>query len=122
MQLTGRVITALAVLFFVFDGVTKVFNVPQVREASAQLGYRDSLSIYIGLTLLACTSLYVIPRTAVLGAILLTGYLGGAVASQLRIGAPIFNISFAVIFGGMVWAGLYLRESRLRVLIPLRSN
>ena len=121
MQLTGRVISVLAALFFVFDGVTKLLNVAQVREAEARLGYPDSLSLYIGLTLLGCTILYAIPRTAILGAILITGYLGGAVASQVRIGSPLFESSFPVIFGILTWAGLYLRESRLRALIPLRS-
>ncbi len=71
--------------------------------------------------MLACTVIYVIPRTSILGAILLTGYLGGAVASQVRIGAPIFDTSFPFIFGVLIWGGLYLRDQRLRALIPLQG-
>lgn len=118
---TGRVISALMVLFLIFDGVTKVLKLAPVQEASARLGYAQNLTVWIGITVLACTVIYVIPRTSILGAILLTGYLGGAVASQVRIGAPIFDTSFPFIFGVLIWGGLYLRDQRLRALIPLQG-
>jgi hypothetical protein len=118
----GRVMSALVVLFLVFDGVTKVLKVAPVMEASARLGFPARLIVGIGALLLACTILYVIPQTSILGAILLTGYLGGAVVTNLRAGSPLFSESlFPVYFGVFVWAGLYLREPRLHALIPLRS-
>ena len=115
---TGRIITAIVVLFLIFDGVTKVMNVAAVREAMARLGYPESAAVWIGLVLLACTVLYVIPRTAILGAVVLTGYLGGAVATQVRAGASLFEISFPIIFGVLVWAGLFFRDDRVRMIIP----
>jgi len=119
---TGRVITALVVLFLVFDGVTKVMKVPAIIEASARLGFSANLIVAIGVTLLVCTAIYVIPRTSVLGAILLTGYLGGAVVTNLRAGSPLFSLAlFPAYFGVLVWAGLYLRNDRLRALIPFCS-
>jgi DoxX-like family len=118
---TGRVISGLAVLFLLFDGVTKVMKVAPVMQASAQLGFPVSLIVAIGAVLLICTLIYVIPSTSVLGAILLTGYLGGAVAIQARIGNPLFETLFPVIFGVLVWAGIFLRDNRLRTLIPLRK-
>jgi hypothetical protein len=117
----GYVLSALAVLFLLVDGVIKVMNIAPVVEAQTLLGYPASLSPAIGILLLICLAVYLIPRTSVLGAILLTGYLGGAIASQVRIGAPLFNIVFPVIFGLLLWGGLYLRDDRLRTLIPLRS-
>lgn len=114
---TGRIISALMVLFLLFDGVTKLMKVPQVLEAQARLGYPANDAIGIGLTVLVCTLVYVIPRTSILGAILLTGYLGGAVASQVRISGPLFDTCFPIIFGVLIWAGLYLRDPRLRPLI-----
>jgi hypothetical protein len=119
---TGRVMSGLAILFLIFDGVTKVIKVPAVLQASAQLEYPVRLIPVIGTILLVCTLLYAIPRTSILGALLLTGYLGGAVASQLRIGSPLFGYTlFPVYFAVLVWGGLYLRENRLRALIPFRS-
>jgi hypothetical protein len=117
----GRILSALAVLFLLFDGVTKIMKVAPVLQASAQLGYPVSLIVSIGAVLLICTGIYAIPRTSVLGAILLTGYLGGAVASQARIGNPLFETLFPIIFGALIWAGIFLREDRLRALIPLRK-
>jgi hypothetical protein len=119
---TGRIISALVVLFLLFDGITKLMKVKPVLDASAQLGYPVGTIVGIGITLLVCTAFYVIPQTAVLGAILLTAYLGGAVASQVRIGNPIFDTLFPIIFGALAWTGLLLREDRLRALIPLRSQ
>jgi hypothetical protein len=119
----GRVITTLAVLLLILDGATKVMKVAAVMEASKQLGFSANQIVAIGVTLLACTLLYAIPRTSVLGAILLTGYLGGAVVTNLRAGSPLFSaVLFPVYFGVFVWAGLYLRDARLREMIPLRNK
>ena len=119
---TSRIITALVVLFLLFDGIAKVMRVRAVLDASAQLGLSENLIVAIGTTLLVCTVLYLIPQTSILGAILLTGYLGGAVCIQLRVGNPLFSQTlFPVYFGVLVWLGLYLRDRRLRALIPLRS-
>ena len=93
-----------------------------VTETTVQLGYPESVILGLGIVLLACTALYLIPRTAVLGAILLTGYLGGAVATHVRVGASPFEILFPVIFGALLWGGLFLRDERLRELIPLRTQ
>lgn len=119
--LAGRVISALVVLFLLFDGVTKVLKAPQVVSATVQLGFPVSTIVWIGTVLLVCTALYVIPRTSVLGALLLTGYLGGAVAANVRAQTPAFKVCFPVIFGVLVWAGLCLRKERLRALILLRD-
>jgi hypothetical protein len=120
--LAGRIISALAVLFLVFDGVTKVMKVPAVMEASARIGFPANLIVAIGTVLLICTGLYVIPSTSILGAILLTGYLGGAVVTNLRGGSPLFSETlFPIYFGVFVWVGLYLRDPRLHALIPMRN-
>jgi hypothetical protein len=115
---TGRIVSGLAALFFLVDGVMKLLKPAVVVEATRQLGYPESDIVGIGVLLLACTLLYLFPRTSVLGAILLTGYMGGAVASQVRIGAGWFNVAFAAVFGGLVWAGLWLRDIRVRNLLP----
>jgi len=120
----GRIISTLAVLFLLMDGVMKLVKPTPapVVQAMARLGYPANLAAGIGILLLACVVVYVIPRTSVLGAILLTGYLGGAVASQVRIGEPLFShVLFPVYVALLVWGGLFLREERLRALIPLRS-
>jgi hypothetical protein len=119
----GRIISALVVLFLIFDGVTKVMKVAAVMEASKRIGFPEGLIVAIGTLLLACTAIYVIPQTSILGAILLTGYLGGAVMTNLRAGSPFFSETlFPIYFGFFVWGGLYLRDLRLRALIPLRSS
>lgn len=118
---TGRVISTVIVLFMIFDGVTKLMKVRQVIEATVRIGFPERTIVGIGAALLASTVLYVIPRTSVLGAILLTGYLGGATAANVRAGTGLFNTTFPIVFGVLVWLGLFLRESRLRALIPLRS-
>ena len=118
---TGRVLSALVVLFFLMDGIMKLVKPPIVVKSTVELGYPESVILPIGIVLLLCTVLYVIPRTAVLGAILLTGYLGGAVATHVRVGAGAFPIVFPIIFGVFVWGGLFLRDARVRALIPLRS-
>jgi hypothetical protein len=118
---TGRIISALVVLFLLFDSITKVLKVRAVMEASAQLGYPANTIFTIGIILLVCTVFYIIPQTAVLGAILLTGYLGGAVAANLRIGTSMFNTFFPIVFAALAWTGIFLRESRLGALIPFRT-
>ena len=114
----GRIISALVVLFLLFDAVTKLMKIAPVLEAFTRLGFSTGLAVPIGGLLLVCTIVYVIPPTSILGAILLTAYLGGATVTQVRAGEPFY---FPVIFGMLVWGGLYLREERLRALIPLRS-
>ena len=104
-------------LFFLIDGGMKLFKPPVVVEAPRQLGYPESEIVGIGIVLLTCTLLYVIPRTSILGAILLTAYMGGAAASQLRIGAGWFNVMFAVTFGVWVWGSLWLRDIPVRTLL-----
>src|SRR6187431_112630 len=113
MLWAGRIIRALPVLFLLMDGAMKLAKPAFVVEATVQLGYPESVIIGLGIVLLSCTVLYVIPRTSVLGAILLTGYLGGAVATHVRVGDPFFA---PVILGVLVWGGLYLRDGRLRAL------
>lgn len=117
----GLAVSALPALFLLFDGAMKLVQPAPVSEAMAHLGYPASLSPVLGVILLACLGLYVFPRTAVLGAILLTGYLGGAVTTHLRIGDGLFTLLFPVIIGGLLWGGLWLRDSRLRALVPLRD-
>jgi hypothetical protein len=118
----GHILSALAGLLLLMDGVMKLIKPAFVVEATVQLGYPESTIFGIGLVLTACTVIYLIPRTAVLGAILLTGYLGGATASHVRAGDPIYTPFFPVIFGAVVWGGLYLRDARVRALVPLRSS
>lgn len=118
---TGRVISGLVVLFMLFDGISKVMKAQQVIDATVRIGFPVTTIVGIGITLLVCTLLYVIPNTSILGAILLTGYLGGATAAQVRAGSPTFETVFPVIFGILVWLGVYLREARIRRLVPLRS-
>jgi DoxX-like family len=115
---TGRVLSGLAVAFFLMDGAMKLWKPAVVVEATRQLGYPESDILGIGVLLLTCTALYIFPRTSILGAILLTGYLGGAVASQLRAGNGWFNVVFPVIFGALIWSGLWLRDIRVRNLLP----
>ena len=119
---TGRVLTAIPILFLAFDGAAKVMNVAAVRESMAQLGYPADAGVGIGIILLACVTLYAVPRTSVLGAVLLTGYLGGAIATHVRVGSPLFSHTlFPIYIAAMIWGGLYLRDGRLRALLPLRT-
>lgn len=118
----GRILSALPTLFLLVDGGMKLVKPPVVVQSTLELGYPESAIVGIGVVLLIATILYVIPRTAVLGAILLTGYLGGAVATHVRISGPVFNIVFPVILGGMLWGGLWLRDNNLRRLIPVNDN
>jgi DoxX-like protein len=111
----GRVISALMVAFLLFDGGIKVMMLEPAVEGSVQLGYPEGSVLRIGLPLLVSTALYAFPRTAFLGAILLTGYLGGAVATQVRVEDPWFL--FPAFFGVLVWGGLFLRDERVRALV-----
>jgi len=101
------------------DSVMKLMKAAPVLEAQARLGWPENLTLALGITSLACALLYAIPSTSILGAILLTAYLGGATATHVRVGEPFY---FPIIFGVLVWAGLYMRDHRLRALIPLRSE
>lgn len=112
----GRVMSALASLFLLFDGGMKLVKPPVVIQATLQLGYAESAIVGIGVTLLICTLLYIVPRTSILGAVLLTGYLGGAVASNVRAGMPVFNIIFPFIIAALLWGGLWFRVTRVRSL------
>jgi hypothetical protein len=118
----GRILSAVVILFLIFDGTIKLVPIAAVTESLTQMGYpaSEGLARGLGLLLLLCTLLYAIPRTSVLGAVLLTGYLGGAIASHLRIGSPIFShLLFGAYLGLMLWGGLYLRDRRARALNPL---
>lgn len=119
---TGRVLTALATLFLLFDAFGKFAKPHQVTDAFVRLGFPVSLSVDIGAILLICTVLYAIPRTAVFGALLLTGYLGGAVAIQWRAGSPPFETIFPILFAVLAWAGIFLRDRRLWSILPLRRS
>jgi len=117
---TGYIVSALPALFLIVDGVVKLLKPAAVVESFVGLGYPVSLAIGIGILLLLCTVVYVIPRTSILGAILLTGYLGGAIATQVRVGAELFSVVFPIILGLLLWGGLFLRDSQLRSLLPLQ--
>ena len=118
MLWTGRIITALIAPFLLFDCVVKLMKSPQAVQGTIQLGYPESKVVPIGLVLLASLAFYLLPRTSILGAILLTGYLGGATATMVRVSSP--WVLFPVLIGMLVWAGLYFRDEQLRALIPLR--
>ncbi len=119
-RVAGWALTGLTIAFMLFDSLSKLAQERHVIAATTGIGYPVATIRPIGLILLACTILYAIPRTAVLGAILLTGFMGGAVASKIRIEDPLFSsILFGVYFGIILWAGLYLRDDRVRAIIPL---
>lgn len=118
----GRVLTGLVILFLAMDCAMKLADLPQVKQAAAGIGWPAALDRMLGVIELVCLVLYAVPRTAVLGAILVTGLLGGAVAAHLRGGDPLFShVLFGVYVGLMAWGGLWLRDARLRALIPLRQ-
>ena len=119
----SRIISALPILFLLMDGVMKLFKPPIVVTSTVELGYRETVIVPLGILLLICTVLYAIPRTSVMGAILLTGYLGGAVATNVRVGTPLFShVLFRVYLGVLLWLGLYLRDEWVRALIPFTSR
>jgi hypothetical protein len=114
----GRMMSGLAALFLLWDGVMKLLKPAVVLKATRDLGYPESDIVGIGVLLLGCTLLYLFPRSSILGAILLTGYLGGAIASQVRAEASWFNVVFALVFACLVWGGLWLRDTRVRGFLP----
>jgi hypothetical protein len=117
----GRVLSTLPVLFLVFDVGIKFSGVPAVAESMTQLGWPLSAVTGVAILELICLALYLIPRTSVLGVVLLTGYLGGAIATHVRVGNPLFShVLFPVYVAALLWGGLYLRDARLRALLPLR--
>jgi hypothetical protein len=118
----GRIMSGLPALFLILDSVGKLVKPAPVVQATVQLGYPESVIVGLGIVLITCTAIYLFPRTSVLGAILLTGYLGGAVATHVRVGAGLFPVFFPIIMGMLLWGGLYLRDDRLSELIPLRSS
>jgi hypothetical protein len=117
----GRILSALPALNLLSASTLKLMNHPIATESFVKLGYPDGIGLKIGILELACTVVYLIPQTSVLGAILLTGYLGGAVATHVRVGDPFSDMIVPVLIGALVWVGLYLRDGRLRALIPFRS-
>ena len=117
---TGRVLSALPALFLLMDGAMKIPKPEFVVKATTDLGYNENVIVPLGIVLLVCTVLYIIPRTAVLGAVLLTGYLGGAVATHVRVGNGPFEMLFPVFFGVLIWSGLVLRDARVRSVLPWR--
>jgi hypothetical protein len=121
MPSMGAGLTGLVVLFLAFDGITKIMRVTPVMEACQKMGIGPDMAVGIGILLLACTAIYATPKTAILGAILLTGYLGGAAATHVIARSGIFPIAFSIGFGVLVWAGLILREPRLVRWIFLRQ-
>lgn len=121
---TGRIMSALVILFLLFDGVIKLIPLQVVLDTMAELGYPGTSGIarLLGIITLACALLYAWPRTSVLGAILMTGLLGGAIATHLRIGSPIItHLLFGLYLGLLAWGGLWLRDPRLKALMPLRA-
>jgi hypothetical protein len=117
----GRIMSALPVLFLLLDGAMKLAKPEAVVKATVAFGYAEAVIQPLGVVLLACTILYLIPRTAVLGVILLTGYLGGAVATHVHAGGGLFSTLFPVVFGVLLWGGLVLRDDRLQTLLLLRD-
>ena len=122
-RITGRVMSGVVILFLLFDGAIKLVPLPVVTETMDKMGWgaSDTLARSLGIITIVCTLLYSVPPTSILGAILLTGYLGGAIASHLRIGSPLFTHTlFGLYLGLMVWGGLWLRDRNLQTLIPFR--
>jgi hypothetical protein len=116
---TGRVFSGLAVAFLIFDSVGKLLEVQPVIDGAKQLGYPPEIVFSLGVTLLSCVLTYLFPRTSVLGAVLLTGYLGGAVATHVRVGNPLFtHVLFPTYVAALLWGGLMLRDARLRAFLP----
>jgi sorbitol-specific phosphotransferase system component IIC len=116
---TGRVITVLVSLLFLFSAAMKFMGGAEVKQGMAHLGLPESMIIPLGILELACTVIYLIPATSALGAILLAGYIGGAICTHWRVGDPFLP---QVAIGLVIWLGIYLREPRLKVIIPLRRS
>jgi len=121
-SIAGYVLTGLVALFLTFDTVMKLLQLAPAVQGTTELGYPAGTVVVIGAIELVCLVLYLIPPTSVLGALLLTGYLGGAIATHVRVGSPLpTHTLFPIYVALMVWGGLYLRESRLRALLPFRT-
>lgn len=121
-RIAGRVVSALVTLFFLADGGAKLFKPAPVVEGTLKLGYSESIIVPLGIVLLACTLLYALPRTAFVGAILLSGYLGGAVDAHVRVGDPLLTHTlFPIYFGVLLWLGLWLRDPRVRAATAPRE-
>lgn len=120
-RIGGYILTGLPALFLLLDGVMKLFKPEFVVKETVRLGYAEWTIIPLGVVLIICTLLYLLPTSSVLGAILLTGYLGGAVATHVHLFEGVFAVIFPVIIGVLIWGGLYLRDVRLRALLPLTS-
>lgn len=118
----GYIFTALPALFLLMDGVMKLFKPVPVVEATVKLGYPESVIVGLGIVVVSATILYLIPNTSILGTIILTGYLGGAVTTHVRVGAGWFPILFPVAIGVLLWGGIYLRDTKLQALIPLTTQ
>jgi DoxX-like family len=118
---TGRILSTVTILFMLLDSLQHLIMPTPVADAFARLGYPVSLGFGIGILGLICTALYAVPRTSILGAILLTGFLGGAAAANLRVADPLFETLFPVLFGAMIWTGIILRNDLLRRLVPFRA-
>jgi hypothetical protein len=122
MRIAAYILTTIVALFLTFDTILKVLQLGPAVKATTELGYTPATVLPIGIVELVCLALYLVPQTSVIGAVLLTGYLGGAVASQVRAGNPMFSHTlFPVYVALMLWGGLYLREPRLADLLPLRK-
>ena len=119
MLWTGRVISALPVLLMLLSAALKLIKPAPVVQGFARVGYPESLMLSLGILEILCCVVYLIPRTSILGAILMTGYLGGATATNVRVGDPSFPLP--VLLGMFVWGGLFFRDARVRALLPLRS-
>ncbi|MEA2696922.1 MAG: hypothetical protein QOI66_1193 [Myxococcales bacterium] len=120
---TGRVMSGIVVLFLLFDSIIKLLRVPAAVEGTVQLGYPPSVLLGLGIVLLACVVTYLVPRTALVGAVLLTGYLGGAIATHVRVGHPLLSHTlFPIYVAALIWGGLFLRDERVRALIRPRAT
>ncbi len=118
----GWTLTTIATLFMIFDGGIKALKLKVTTDSLMQLGYSPDIAVGLGLVILLCTLLYIIPRTSILGAILMTGFLGGAVATNVRVDSPWLGyILFPVYVAAFIWLGLYFRDERLRALVPLKK-
>jgi hypothetical protein len=119
----GRILSGIAVLFLLFDAAGKLLQVQPVIDGTIQLGYPRDIVFSLGVMLLSCVAAYVLPRTSVLGGLLLTGYLGGAVATHVRVQNPFFShVLFPVYVATLLWGGLILRDARLRSFLPIRRD
>jgi hypothetical protein len=120
---SGRILSGLAVLFLLFDATFKLLQFPAALQGTAELGYPTGVVFPLGVVQLVCLAVYLVPRTSVLGAVLWTGYLGGAIATHVRVGQPVFShVLFPVYVATFLWAGLWLRDARLRAVLPVRAS